>query len=368
MSPINVCARLLARLRAGSPVLAAILACTPPATAPTSPAAAPRDTTAPAVATDRLPELDTARVDAIRVAWTAASGAQTPTWIAHDRGIFAEYGLNVDLLYIASSTTAVQALLADEIQFSTCAGGAVVASRVAGSDATIIAGLVNVPAFYLMARPGLPTVEALRGQRIAIDRRGSSQEVAGRLVLRARGLDPDRDVLWVSVGGGFLEVLASLESGAADAAVLSSPTNLEARKRGYVELVDVASQGLPYQGSCVMVRDSYVSAHPDVVRKVIRAYADAIHRYKTDEDFSLRVLKQYTKIDDDEIQRETWRYYAGHAVSEVPYPSLPGIQTVIEEVAATNPAAANHRPEEFVDDRFVAELDCAGYFGHLYGR
>jgi hypothetical protein len=55
-------------------------------------------------------------------------------------------------------------------------------------------------------------------------------------------------------------------------------------------------------------------------------------------------------------------------VAEVPYPSLPGIQTVIEEVAATNPAAASHRPEEFVDDRFVAELDRAGYFARLYGR
>ena len=126
----------------------------------------------------------------------------------------------------------------------------------------------------------------------------------------------------------------------ADAADFSSPTNLEARKRGYVELVDIAAQGYPYQGSCVMARESYLNARPDVARKMIRAYADAVHRYKTDEEFSVRVLTQYTKIDDPEIQRTTWRYYAVQLAPEVPYPTLPGVQTVIEEVAASNPRAA----------------------------
>jgi ABC-type nitrate/sulfonate/bicarbonate transport system substrate-binding protein len=135
-----------------------------------------------------------------------------------------------------------------------------------------------------------------------------------------------------------------------------------------VELVDIAAQGYPYQGSCLMARESYLNARPDVARKVVRAYADAIHRYKTDEEFSIRVLTQYTQIDDPEIQRATWRYYALQLAPEVPYPTLPGIQTVIEEVAASNPRAADYGPEEFVDDRFVRELEAAGYFKTLYGR
>ena len=172
----------------------------------------------------------------------------------------------------------------------------------------------------------------------------------------------------MNVGGGYLEILASLESGAADAANFSSPTNLEARKRGYVELVDIAALGLPYQGSCLMARESFFNARPEVMRKLIRAYADAIHRYKTDEDFSVRVLTQYTQIEDPEIQRTTWHYYAQQIAPEIPYPTLAGVQTVIEEVAATNPQAAQYAPEYFVDDRFVRELDEAGYFARLYSR
>ncbi|HZU07086.1 MAG TPA: ABC transporter substrate-binding protein [Chloroflexota bacterium] len=352
-------------------------ACAPPG-APAGSSGAPAPSTAspssPAPATPSgaalpgLPPIDTARVDAIRVAWTAASGAQAPVWIAYEGGYFRRYGLDVELTFIASSTAAVQALLADELQFATCAGGAVVASRVGGGDTKIVAGAVNVPAFYLMAHPSIRSVDDLRGRRIAIDRRGASQEVAARLVLRARGLDPDRDVLWISVGGGFLEILASLDSGAADAGNFSSPTNLEARKRGYVELVDIAAQGIPYQGSCIMARESFLNARPEVARKFIRAYVDALHRYKTDEDFSIRVLTQYTKIEDPEIQRATWQYYAREVMPEIPYATLPGIQTVIEEVAATNPRAASYPPEEFVDDRFVRELEAAGYFDQLYGR
>jgi len=175
-------------------------------------------------------------------------------------------------------------------------------------------------------------------------------------------------LLGVTTGGGFLEVLAPLESAAADAADFSSPTNLEARKRGYVELVDVAAQGFPYQGSCLMARESYLNARPDVARKVVRAYADAIHRYKTDEAFAVDTLIKYTQIDDRDIQRETWRYYALQLAPEIPYPTLAGIQTVIEEVAASNPEAATHQPAEFLDDRFVRELDTAGYFQQLYAR
>ncbi len=367
-APIGLAICLLASLLA---------ACSQPA-APAAPAASPAapSSTAPATAGSAgpaatnpagLPPIDTSKIDAVRVAWTAASGSQTPIWIAQEGGYFQKYGLDVDLQFVASSSTAVQAVLADEIQFSACAGGAPIASRVACSDMKIIASNTNVPAFYLMARPEVRTVEALRGRRIAIDRRGSSQEVAARMVLRARGLDPDRDVIWVSTGGGFLEVLASLESGAADAADFSSPTNLEARKRGYVELVDIAAQGYPYQGSCLMARESYLNAHPDVARKVVRAYVDAVHRYKTDEAFAVDTLVAYTKIDDREIQHETWRYYAQQLAPEKPYPTLAGIQTVIEEVAASNPEAASHQPAEFVDDRFVRELDAAGYFAQLYG-
>ncbi len=370
------------RLRAPRALAACLLAgllaaCAQPAPAPApGPAAAPAPASAPALSaaapspTDAagLPPIDTAKVDAIRVAWTAASGSQTPLWIAYEGGYFQKYGLDVDLSFVASSSTAVQAVLADEIQFSACAGGAPIASRVAGSDMKIISSVTNVPAFYLMARPEIRTVEDLRGRRIAIDRRGSSQEVAARMVLRARGMDPDRDVIWVSTGGGFLEVLAALGSGAADAADFSSPTNLEARKRGYVELVDIAAQGFPYQGSCLMARESYLNAHPDVARKVVRAYADAIHRYKTDEAFAVDTLIKYTKIDDREIQHETWRYYALQLAPEIPYPTPEGIQTVIEEVAATNPQAASHQPAEFMDDRFVRELEAAGYFKQLYGK
>jgi NitT/TauT family transport system substrate-binding protein len=357
------------RSLAAGVIMVMLAACTqaapPPAPAVGSPASGAASAPPDAAG---LPAIDTTKVDAIRIAWTAASGSQAPVWIAYEGGYFQQYGLDVDLSFMASSSTGVQAVLADEIQLSACAGGAPIASRVAGSDMKIITSVTNVPAFYLMARPDVRTVEDLRGRRIAIDRRGSSQEVAARMVLRARGMDPDRDVIWVSTGGGFLEVLAALESGAADAADFSSPTNLEARKRGYVELVDVAAQGYPYQGSCLMARESYLNARPDVARKVVRAYADAIHRYKTDEAFSVDTLVKYTQIDDREIQHETWRYYALQLAPEVPYPTLAGIQTVIEEVAASNPEAASHQPAEFMDDRFVRELDDAGYFARLYGR
>lgn len=315
-----------------------------------------------------VPALDSARVDAIRMAYTALSGSQAPVFIAQEGGYFRQYGLDVDLTLIPGSSLAVQAMIANELQAGVCSGSAVVAARVGGADVKIIAGLSRVPAFSILARPPIRRLVELRGQRVGIDRRGTSRDTASRLALRHGGLEPDRDVIWVNIGGTTVDSLAALESGAIDASAFGLPFHLEAQRRGYVELLDLSAEDIPYQGSCVMAREEYMATSSDVARKLVRAVADAIHRYKTDQEFSLTVLRQYTTIEDQEILRATWRYYAERIIPDVPYATLRGLETVIEEVAVTNPQAAGYRPEDFVEHRFVRELEEAGYFVRLYGR
>ena len=96
--------------------------------------------------------LRSAEAQKLRVAWTAVSALNAPYWIMKDGGFFKQEGLDVDLVYIPSSTVVASAMLAGEAAISTANSQVVVDSGLQGSDLVIIGGVVNVAAFYIMGR------------------------------------------------------------------------------------------------------------------------------------------------------------------------------------------------------------------------
>jgi NitT/TauT family transport system substrate-binding protein len=96
--------------------------------------------------------LRSAEAQKLRVAWTAVSALNAPYWVMKDGGFFKQEGLDVDLVYIPSSTVVASAMLAGEAAISTANSQVVVDSGLQGSDLVIIGGVVNVAAFYIMGR------------------------------------------------------------------------------------------------------------------------------------------------------------------------------------------------------------------------
>jgi hypothetical protein len=48
------------------------------------------------------------------------------------------------------------------------------------------------------------------------------------------------------------------------------------------------------------------------------------------------------------------------------YPSIPGLQMALDFLAEENPKAKSAKPDDFIDSRFVKELDQSGYIDGLY--
>ena len=80
---------------------------------------------------------------------------------------------------------------------------------------------------------------------------------------------------------------------------------------------------------------------PDIVRRYLRAYVEALQRFKTDKNFSIRVIGKYSRIADAYIEalEETYQHYAVKVMPTVPYPTLKGIQMVLDEIGARTPKA-----------------------------
>jgi NitT/TauT family transport system substrate-binding protein len=123
-----------------------------------------------------------------------------PLWITQERGFFRKYGLDVQLVFIESGSTAVQSLISNEVAFAQMAGPAVLQSRLRGSDVVLIAGSLNTMVYQLMVDKDITRPDQLKGKTIAVSRFGSSSDFATRYALDRFGLIPEKDVTILEIG------------------------------------------------------------------------------------------------------------------------------------------------------------------------
>jgi ABC-type nitrate/sulfonate/bicarbonate transport system substrate-binding protein len=318
---------------------------------------------APGQAGDVSPPAPLART-ALRFPYSAIGGSMAVGWVAKEAGYLADEGIDADLEYIATSTTFTQALVAGEMQMGMGGLEALVTSNAAGADLVGLAVSTDRFVFRLYARPGIQSLADLRGQRLAVARTGSTSYTAAQLLLRRVGLEAGRDVEMLSAGG-TPEMYAALDSGAAQAALLPPPMSFQADAAGYPVLADTIEEDLPFHQSLLITTRRYVAEQEDVVRRVVRAYVRAVARSKLDKEFYKRVLAEYARIEDPAVLEKTWAIQ-DRVQPRVPYFRPEALQTAIDAAAEQRPELRSAMPQDFVDERFLRELDQSGYIARLY--
>jgi len=299
----------------------------------------------------------------VRINWTAVTGAQSGLHMAKEEKLFEKYGLdNVELIHIASSSRGIQAILAGEIGFSFMDGNNEVQANLKGANIALVVGATNRMVFSLMAKPEFKRIADLRGKKIGITRAGSSTHTSALYALGSAGLKPgDYQVL------PLLEVpniFTALAAGQIDAGVVSPPTNSRAKKAGFVELMNLAKDGPEYVSVAIGSSRSYIKANEDVVRRVVRAYAEAVYRFKSDKPAALRMIQKSLKVKEPEIAEDTYNQFREY-LADPPFVSRKGMEAIIAEVAATEPQAKQAKVDDFVDMRFMNELEKEGFFKKL---
>lgn len=301
----------------------------------------------------------------VRINWTAVTGAQSGVYVAYEEGFFKKNGLDVELIHIPSSSRGIQSILAGDLAFSYMDGLNAVQANLKGAGVALVAGATNRFVFSLMSRPEIKRVSDLKGKKIGITRIGSSTHTAGLYALSQAGLKPaDYQILpLVEVPNIFTMLVA----GQIDAGIVSPPTNSRARKAGFNELMNLAKEGPEYVSVGIGTTRSYIKANEEITRRVVRSYAEAVHLFKTNKAAAIRVLGKYTKLKEQDILEDAYSHFRDYLES-IPYVSKKGVEAIISEVAEKDPQAKQSKPEDFVDMRFVAELDKEGFFKKLWGK
>jgi NitT/TauT family transport system substrate-binding protein len=240
----------------------------------------------------------------------------------------------------------------------------IVSSHLSGARLKIVAGVINTLLYTVIAAPEITAGAQLKGKRVGISRFGDSSELATRIAAKELGLDPDRDIAMIQVGSGP-DRFNALRAGAIQAAVVGPAEVVRGKKEGFNLLIDLTTKNVEYQGSVMAMTEDLISQE-DTALRVIRAMAEGLHFFKTRRDESVRIMSAYLKGADIDAMKQGWVAYAERIFPAKPYPSVKGMELVIREVAAQNPAASKVTPERLFDLRFVERVDRSGFIDNLY--
>jgi NitT/TauT family transport system substrate-binding protein len=302
----------------------------------------------------------------LRVAYAAVTAAFSIPWIAKEAGIFQRNGLDVELVYIAAGSRAVQTLVGGSIDVAAIGGPAGVDAKLAGADTVYVAIPVNRVIVFTVTQPQIQRVEEMRGKSIGVTRVGTVTDFFTRIYLRQNGLVPDRDVM-IRQMGGLPEIVAGLKAGQIEGGTFGFPAVLHARAAGFRVLVDYNTLGYRYPLSTVIVTEKLLRARESAIRRFLESHIEAVHRFKTDPAFAMKVIGKYTNTTDRAMLEETQRVYAD-AFERIPYPNVEDMKLGITQVSETNPRAKGADPKDFVDPRLLREIEATGLVKKLYGE
>jgi ABC-type nitrate/sulfonate/bicarbonate transport system substrate-binding protein len=292
----------------------------------------------------------------LNIIYSSFTGAYSPLWIAVEEKLGRKHGLEIDSVY-AGRARPHQLLLSGDAQYVVSTGTGVISSYAVGTtDLVIIASLLNSTGSSIYSKPQITKTADLRGKVVGSGRPGSITDVILSYTLKRRlSLEPGRDVKIVPLGDGT-SILPALERGVVDAAMLTTPLRLMAKRGGYRELIDFDELGIQYPYVGISTLKVNVKKSPDVTLRLIRTITDAIHIFKTNKEKSLEVMKKYLRGANDDILNETYNYFSSRT-QRYPYPSIEAIKTALEMQASQHPQARNVDPNEIADLSFVKQTE-----------
>lgn len=307
--------------------------------------------------------------DKIRMGLSSVSALHSAVWVAEQKGLFRKYGIDPEVIVTGQgAATGISALLANDIQVVASAGDALVASTLQGADTVMIAGVVNKGLQRIMARSEIKTPTELKGKKIGVTRIGAvSHSVLLMMLPRWKMSVNDVQVMQL---GSSPNMLAALDRGGIDAAVLTIPSMFVAEDRGYRVLADMGDTDIYYLHTMIATTRNYVKSSRDRVTRFLKGYLEGLAFVKQNKKESIDIVRKKLQLGAEQtrnlersIELLNAKYY-----ESVPYPSLRGVETVLGFVEKDNPKAKSADPKSFVDDSLLREIEQSGFIKKLYDR
>ena len=302
------------------------------------------------------------KLESVKIGYSGVGIAHDLLKIMGNKLIFEKHGLNAQSIYIGSGSLMNQAVVAGSIQFTTSDLPSQIQSALTGIDFKIISVTIDRLDGAIMAHKGIRSPQELKGKKIAISRFGSVSDIVTRMVLRHWGVDP-KDVVLMQVGNTPTRIAAIL-SGQVDGGLIN-PTDVDrmAASGCCVLLADLSALDIPYARFGVAGLASYFKANSDTAARVLQAFTEGIHYYKTHPEDGMAALR--SRGGDPQTAREIYQKIADSYRAR-PDPDLVSIKGVLESLP--DERAKKIRPESLIDAVPWERVAKSGLVERLYGK
>ena len=300
------------------------------------------------------------------VGYAAMNGRVTPLWIADEQGFLARNGLQVDQVYIRGAPLLVAGMASEDIQFGRSGGSATLAAVGAGHDFKIVATFSSRNSYDLIARPNIKRPEDLRGKKIALNSIGGTGWMGVLFWLEHFGLDQQRDQINMQVLGDQPIMMQAVETGIADVAALDGVFSKNLRQKGFTVLGESANLTQRTVGQAMVVPQSFLSQHADVVENYLKAEIDALAFSVAPKNKAtvIKIIMKRLKANANNAEEGYQDLLKG--VDRKPFPSLDGLRNVQRMLKTRNPKIGEIKTEEVIDARIMRKLDESGFIDRAY--
>jgi NitT/TauT family transport system substrate-binding protein len=278
-------------------------------------------------------------------------------------GLFNKYGLEVEPILFRGGQVATQALVSGDPPIVNI--GTVVQATIQGHNVVLVAAVETKYDLIIFTRSGITQMEQLRGKRLGITGFNSATHYAS--IILARHLNADLKEFTLIPAGLDTERIAAVNSGVLDATYVATSTAPLARKAGLQELVQIGDLGVEVQGNGFATSRAYIASNRDTVKSALKGFVEAIYFIYANKKDAQRVFSKYMRSNDPAVLEDSYNGYI-KSIPKKPYPTLKGIQFMLDVLTPTLPQAKNFKPEQFVDLSFLQELEKEGFFNEMAKR
>jgi NitT/TauT family transport system substrate-binding protein len=291
----------------------------------------------------------------LRVAYTAFAGTFTILWLGKEAGLYLKHGADLDLLFIGSSTTAVQALLGGDVEIVYSAAGAVVDANLSGADLVMVGCQYDKGQTSFFTTAPIAGVDELKGKAVGVSRFGAFSDFVARHVLKKHRLQPIKDVALIQLGG-TREIIAGMQNNLVQGGSISLPLTLQARKLGFRELLTTEQIALPFDYGCFIVKHSFLRSNREELKRVLRATIAAYDLAIQEPALAKKAIGKYTRTTDVETLDATYKENVKEYALRIPYVSAAGLRSIVDFRSETAAEVKKLAVDRMYDNSLLQEI------------
>jgi ABC-type nitrate/sulfonate/bicarbonate transport system substrate-binding protein len=299
--------------------------------------------------------------DKLRVGFPSLATALSPTWVAAKKGFWKKEDLDVELIYL-SGRIIISSLLGGNLDVVIGSDTSVAIANIKGANIIRLGVTTNSLGSSLVTQQNVDSFKQLKGKTIGIGSRGfSSLELRLSKLLLDHGIDPEKDVKFLPIGGGPSARVAALQKKVVIAAMITPPYDLVARENGMKIFSKIDA---PVIAGGINVENDFLQSHRETLVRFLKGYMEGIHFLVNNKKETIKVFSDYLGNRDSKVLDHFYNEIAGRVEKDL-RPDPESVRFTLDFIGRIYPHARKMKVTDYSDLSLLDDIQKSGFMKQI---